>query len=60
VEGVDAVNGFHFNHDSAFDHQVDSVSHLELMALIDYGHGPFSWDFETAASQFVRQTSSQK
>jgi hypothetical protein len=47
---MEDLDGFHFNHDSAFHDQIDAISDFEFMALVDYGHGYFSGDFETAVS----------
>jgi hypothetical protein len=55
VNGMEGLGRFHFHYDSMFHDQIDAISDFEFVALIDDGQGYFSCDFETAASQFVRQ-----
>lgn len=53
MNGVNRVNGFHFDYDSAFNDQIDSISNFDFLAFIDNWQRNFDRDFEPAASQFV-------
>ena len=50
---MDCFDGFHFDDDSVFYHQVDSVSDFKLLALIDDREWNFGRYRETSTAQFV-------
>jgi len=55
INRVDGLDGFHFHYDSVFNDEIDAISDFELLPFIDHWLSYFSCNFETAASQFLRQ-----
>jgi len=55
VNGMYGVCGFHFDDDSGFDKEIDSISELKFVALINNWQGHFCRDLESSTSQFVRK-----
>jgi len=53
MDWVDRLHGFHFDYDSVFDHQIDSISDLELLAFVDDWQGHLGCHLDATSSQFV-------
>ena len=53
VDWMNGVDRLHFDNDSVLHCQVDSVSDLELLTLIDQWLGNLGGDFKPPASKFV-------
>jgi hypothetical protein len=50
VDRVENVYGFHFDHDSVLDHQINSISDFEFLAVIHNWLGHFRCYCETPSS----------
>ena len=53
MDWVDCFHGFHFDYDSALDHQVDAVSDFEFAPFVDDRQGDLAGDVKATASEFV-------
>jgi len=50
VDGMDALDGFHFDYDSVLNDQIDAIAYFQFLTLVDNRQWNFDGDFEPPTS----------